>query len=208
MNGIVRILNSMQGRPLTLVDMAMTAGLILLFYYLARLASRQFQKWIRKRPRINATNQHLMTSGLNLTILFAGGYTSLAYLEVDLTMFLVPLGALSIGLVLGLQTLASNYIAGMVLLTERTIPDGVVIEVDAIRGTVLGIGLRATVVQTFSNAAVIIPNFLLTSQRLDNWTQSDQILRIGATVGVAYRSDIRQVHVVRYQRVVSHPAVL
>ena len=132
----------------------------------------------------------------------------LPILGVDLSILLVPLGALSIGLGLGLQSLASNYIAGMVLLFERTIRDGDVIEVDSIRGTVVETGLRATVVKTFGNTEVILPNSLLIAQRLDNWTKSDRILRIEAHIGVEYGSDIQTVHSILLSQIAGHPSVV
>ena len=120
----------------------------------------------------------------------------------------MPLSALSIGLGLGLQNLASNYIAGLVLMTEGTIRDGDMIEVDGIRGTVQEMSLRTTVVKTFSNTDVIVPNSLMVSQRLDNWTKSDQILRIESQIGVAYGSEIGVVHNILHSHIVKHTAVL
>ena len=212
MGGIVRFLSAplttVQGTPLTLVDLFITLGSVLLFYLLARVAARQFQRWVEDRLKLTATNRRLFRSAIFLTILSAGVYTSLSYLGVDLSIFLVPLGALSIGLGLGLQTLASNYIAGLVLMTERTIRDGDVIEVDGIRGTVMETGLRTTVVKTFGNTEVIVPNSLMVSQRLDNWTKSDRILRIESQIGVAYGSDIGKVHEILRSQIVGHAAVI
>jgi len=116
---------------------------------------------------------------------------TLSYLRVDLSIVLVSLRALSIGL--DLQTLASNYVAGLVLLSEKTIRDGDIIEVDNIRGTVLQTGLRAHCRENLRQYRGILPNSLLVSQRLDNWTKSDRIVRIEALVGVAYGSDVRAV---------------
>ena len=83
MGGIVRTLNTpltpVQGNPLTLADRAITAGLVLLFFLLARTITRRFQRWTGNRLPIKATNRRLLSSTLNLTILFAGVYTSLSW---------------------------------------------------------------------------------------------------------------------------------
>ena len=212
MGVMIRFLNTplatVQGTPLTLIDLFITAGCVLLFYTLARVATRQFQRHLERRLRLSATSRRLSRSLINLTILFAGVYTCLSYLGVNLSVFLVPLGALSIGLGLGLQTLASNYVAGLVLLTEHTIKDGDMIEVDGIIGTVVEISLRTTVVKTFSNTEVIVPNSLMVSQRLDNWTRSDRILRVESRIGVAYGSEISAVHEILQAEIVAHAAVL
>ncbi|MXY93842.1 MAG: mechanosensitive ion channel [Caldilineaceae bacterium SB0664_bin_27] len=212
MGGIIRFLNTplttVQGSSLTPVDLLITVGIVLLFYILARLGARQFQNRLEDRLRLTATNRRLIRTTVFLSILFAGVYTSLSSLGINLSIFLVPLGALSIGLGLGLQSLASNYIAGLVLMTEGTIRDGDVIEVDGIRGTVQEMSLRTTVVKTFSNTEVIVPNSLMVSQRLDNWTKSDQILRIESQIGVAYGADIGAVHEILHSHITAHGAVL
>ncbi len=212
MGGIVRFLStplaSVQGKPLSLIDLLITVGTVLLFYILARAAARLFQRRMESRLRLTATNRRLIRTTIFLTVLFAGVYTSLSSLGVNLSIFLVPLSALSIGLGLGLQNLASNYIAGLVLMTEGTIRDGDVIEVDGIRGTVQEMSLRTTVVKTFGNTEVIVPNSLMVSQRLDNWTKSDRILRIESQIGVAYGSEIGVVHEILHSHIVKHEAVL
>ena len=212
MGGIIRFLNSplttVQGTSLTLVDLIITLGSVLLFYLLARGAANQFKRIIEHRLTLTATNSRLFRSIIYLSTLLAGVYISLSYLGVDLSIFLVPLGALSIGLGLGLQNLASNYIAGLVLMTEGTIRDGDVIEVDGIRGTVIETSLRTTVIKTFGNTEVIVPNSLMVSQRLDNWTKSDRILRVESHIGVAYGSDIGAVHQILLAQIIKHSAVL
>lgn len=212
MGGIIRFLNTpvttVQGSSLTPIDLLITVGIVLLFYILARVGARQFQNRLEGRLRLTATNRRLLRTIVFLSILFAGVYTSLSSLGINLSIFLVPLGALSIGLGLGLQNLASNYIAGLVLMTEGTIRDGDVIEVDGIRGTVQEMSLRTTVVKTFSNTEVIVPNSLMVSQRLDNWTKSDQILRIESHIGVAYGTDISAVHEILHSQIAAHSAVL
>jgi small-conductance mechanosensitive channel len=212
MGGVIRFLSTplttVQGKPLSLIDLFIILGTVLLFYILARAAAGQFQKRLESRLRLTATNRRLIRSSIFLTVLFAGVYTSLTSLGLNLSIFLVPLSALSIGLGLGLQNLASNYIAGLVLMSEGTIRDGDVIEVEGIRGTVQEMSLRTTVVKTFSNTEVIVPNSLMVSQRLDNWTKSDQILRIESQIGVAYGSDIGTVHDILHSHIVNHEAVL
>ncbi len=212
MGGIIRFLNTpvttIQGTALTPIDLFLTVASVLLFYILARVAARQFQRRVEPELPLTATSKRLARSVVYLSILLAGIYTSLTFLGVNLSIFLVPLGALSIGLGLGLQNLASNYIAGLVLMTEGTIRDGDVIEVDGIRGTVQEMSLRTTVVKTFSNTEVIVPNSLMVSQRLDNWTKSDQILRIESQIGVAYGTDIGAVHQILHSQITAHSAVL
>ena len=212
MNAIVSIFNqqvtSVGGNPLTLADILTTVGLVLAFYFLARITTRGARHFLQRRTRISATTLRLSLQMFSGFMLLAGVYVSLSALGLDLSVFLVPLGAMSIGLGLGLQSLAGNFVAGLVLLTERTVREGDIIAVDGIEGTVLETGLRATVVKTFSNTETVLPNSILTSQRLDNWTRSDRILRLESLVGVAYGTAVEPVHKVLLERARNHPAVL
>ncbi|MYD90839.1 MAG: mechanosensitive ion channel [Caldilineaceae bacterium SB0662_bin_9] len=212
MNAIVNILNqqvtSVGGNPLTLSDILTTVGLVLAFYFLARITTRGARNFLQQRTRISATALRLSLQMFSGFMLLAGVYVSLSALGLDLSVFLIPLGALSIGLGLGLQSLAGNFVSGLVLLTERTVREGDIIEVDGIMGTVQETGLRATVLKTFGNTEAVLPNSVLTSQRLDNWTRSDRILRVESFVSVAYGTEVEPVHQTLMERIRSHPAVL
>lgn len=212
MNAIVNILNqqvtSVGGNPLTLSDILTTVGLVLAFYFLARITTRGARNFLQTRTRISATALRLSLQMFSGFMLLAGVYVSLSALGLDLSVFLIPLGALSIGLGLGLQSLAGNFVSGLVLLTERTVREGDIIEVDGIMGTVQETGLRATILKTFGNTEAVLPNSVLTSQRLDNWTRSDRILRVESFVSVAYGTEVEPVHQALMERIQSHPAVL
>ena len=114
---------------------------------------------------------------------FGFGSTSLA----------VGFGALGIGLGFGLQNIFSNFISGIIMLIERPIMVGDNVEVNGIWATVKKINVRATDVQTFDNATLIIPNSEFISQQVKNWSFKDKHLRRKIDVGVAYGSDIELV---------------
>lgn len=114
---------------------------------------------------------------------FGFGSTSLA----------VGFGALGIGLGFGLQNIFSNFISGIIMLIERPIMVGDDVEINGTWATVKKINVRATVVQTFDNATLIIPNSEFVSQQVKNWSFKDKRLRVKIDVGVAYGSDIELV---------------
>ena len=115
---------------------------------------------------------------------------ALGTLGVDGTSLAVVFGALSIGIGFGLQTIFNNFISGLILLFERPIQVGDYVEVNGLWAEVKKINVRATVVQTFDNAAVIIPNSEFISQQVTNWSFKDKRMRRNIEVGVAYGSDI------------------
>ena len=139
--------------------------------------------------------------GLKHSIMTITGYLgwavglvlALGTLGVNSTSLAVVFGALSIGIGFGLQTIFNNFISGLILLFERPIQVGDFVEVNGLWAEVKKINVRATVVQTFDNASVIIPNSELVSQQVTNWSFKDQRMRRNLEVGVAYGSDIEKV---------------
>lgn len=114
---------------------------------------------------------------------FGFGTTSLA----------VGFGALGIGLGFGLQNIFNNFISGIILLIERPIMVGDDVEVNGTWALVKKINVRSTVVQTYDNATLIIPNSEFVSQQVKNWSFKDKRLRVKIDIGVAYGSDIELV---------------
>ncbi len=99
------------------------------------------------------------------------------------------LGALSVGIGFGLQNVVNNYISGLILIYERPVQKGDIVEVNNLLGELVDIGIRRSNVRTFDGAEVIIPNSNLTSNDLINWTLSDKHKRLEIKVGVSYGSD-------------------
>jgi small-conductance mechanosensitive channel len=112
---------------------------------------------------------------------------------LNMTSITVAFGALGIGLGFGLQNIFNNFISGVILLFERPIQVGDDVEVNGIWATVKKINVRSTIVQTYDNAALIIPNSDFISSQVTNWSFKDKSIRRQITVGVAYGSDIERV---------------
>ena len=123
----------------------------------------------------------------------AGLVLALGTLGVNSTSLAVVFGALSIGIGFGMQTIFNNFISGLILLFERPIQVGDFVEINGLWAEVKKINVRATVVQTFDNASVIIPNSEFVSQQVTNWSFKDKRMRRNLEVGVAYGSDIEKV---------------
>jgi small-conductance mechanosensitive channel len=143
-------------------------------------------------------DNRLLDRGLKDSILTITSYLgwglglilALGILGVDTTSLAVIFGALSIGIGFGLQNIFNNFISGLILLFERPIQVGDYVEVGGLWAEVKKINVRATVVQTFDNASVIIPNSEFISQQVTNWSFKDKRMRRNLEIGVAYGSDI------------------
>jgi small-conductance mechanosensitive channel len=102
-------------------------------------------------------------------------------------------GALSVGIGFGLQNVVNNFVSGLILVIERPVGVGDVIERGTLSGTVTRIGIRSSTVRTGQGAEVIVPNGELVSKEVVNWTRSDRRRRYDIDVGVAPGSDPERV---------------
>ena len=115
---------------------------------------------------------------------------SLSLVGIDMTALSVFTGALGVGLGLGLQKIASNYVSGFIILLDRSIRIGNVVQVGADSGMVTNITTRYTVLRQLGGTEFIVPNEILIGSVVQNQTYSDSRLRITTQVGVAYDSDL------------------
>jgi small-conductance mechanosensitive channel len=145
---------------------------------------------------------------VNYVIILIGILIGAGFLGIDLSNLSLILGALGVGIGFGLQNIVNNVVSGLILIFERPIQTGDVVEVGTLFGRVTQIGIRASRVRTFSGAEVIVPNGDLVSQQVTNWTLSDRRRRLEVPVGVAYRSDPEEVQRVLMQVVMDEEDIL
>jgi len=122
-----------------------------------------------------------------------GLMVALAAAGFEVSQLAIVVGALSVGIGFGLQNVVNNFVSGLILMFERPIQPGDVVEVSGTSGKVREIGMRATTLSTFEGADVVVPNGVLLNEKLINWTLSDMDRRIDVNVGVAYGNDPRRV---------------
>jgi potassium efflux system protein len=127
---------------------------------------------------------------------------------IDLTTLTVFAGALGVGIGFGLQAIANNFISGILLLAERPLRTGDLVQVSGSEGTVTRIGMRSLTIETFDNQEVIIPNSDVISNAFTNWTHSNNILRTVLMVRVSYRADPHLVQRLIGEALKNHPDVL
>ncbi len=122
-----------------------------------------------------------------------GCIVAIAAAGIDLSQATLLVGALGVGIGFGLQNAVNNFVSGLILLFGRPINVGDKIQIGEVSGLVKDIGIRATVVQTWQGAEVIVPNATLISENLVNWTLSDDRRRMEIQVGVAYGTPAERV---------------
>ncbi|WP_017257194.1 mechanosensitive ion channel family protein [Pedobacter arcticus] len=130
---------------------------------------------------------------VRLAIWVVGFVIAIAASGVPIDKLTIILGALGVGIGFGLQSLVNNVVSGIVMVFEKPIQVGDLIEVGDKTGTVTSMGIRASKILTFEGSEVIVPNGDLLSQNLINWTLSNTHKRISLEVGVGYGTDIEKV---------------
>lgn len=137
------------------------------------------------RKNVERLFRYLLTL---LVFLFA-----LHVVNIPLTIFTFLGGTLAIAVGFGAQNILNNFISGLILMVERPVRVGDVIQIDDTTGTVEEIGARSTRVRIPTGIHVIVPNSLLLENKVVNWTLQDHKLRTSVSVGVAYGSPPRKV---------------
>ncbi len=141
-------------------------------------------------------------------VVAVAGVVAMQSLGIDLTAFAVFAGALGVGLGLGLQSVANNFISGLLLLAERPLRTGDLVAIGGQEGEVTGFGIRSLTIRTWDHQEMIIPNAQVFSNSFTNWTLSDSVMRTIVLIRIGYDTDLDRVRRVLDEVVKSHPAVL
>lgn len=184
----------------------------LLFLILGIAAARAIQRWVA----VAILPKTSLDPGLQNSIATIIGYVG-AIAVIALTMGQIGLnlenialvaGALSVGIGFGLQSIVSNFVSGLILLAERPIRVGDTINVKGEEGYVRRISVRATEIETFDRATVVIPNSDLITGMVKNFTHANTTGRVIVAVNVAYDADADEVRDILIGCACDHPQVL
>ncbi|NML46496.1 mechanosensitive ion channel [Ramlibacter sp. G-1-2-2] len=178
---------------LTLGEISLSLGRVCVFFlavFLSVGAARLVRLLLRDEmlPRLEVP-QGVGSSVASLAyyaMLLLGFVLALSAAGFRVSQLALVFGALGVGIGFGLQALVNNFVSGLVLMVERPLRVGDVVEMGGITGEVRTIGLRATVLRTFDGADVVVPNGSLLSGNLTNWTLVDRRRRVEVNVGLEY----------------------
>ena len=145
------------------------------------------------RTRIAPGISYAISSLLNYIIIALGFVVGIGLMGVNLTKVSVLAGALGVGIGFGLQSVVNNFVSGLILLFERPVHVGDTIEVGDLQGEIKHIGIRASTVRTWHGSDIIVPNAQFITEKVTNWTLSDQLRRIDLPLGVNYGAAPQQV---------------
>jgi small-conductance mechanosensitive channel len=184
---------SIDGQVVTVKKAVSSLLIILLGFLIIKSITLLISKRLKSSTRINENTASIIQKIVYYFLIVFVVLFALRILNIPLTAFTFLGGALAIGVGFGTQTLMNNFISGFILLAERPIRVGDLIELDGSRATVEEVGARCTRVKTADNIHILVPNSKFLEQDIINWTLSDKKIRVKITVGVLYGSPVREV---------------
>ncbi len=157
-------------------------------YLVAKLVQFLLEEEIFSRVQLDRGLPLAVSTTVRYLIIVLGFMLALSATGIDTTRFAIVAGALTVGIGFGLQNIVNNFVSGLIVLFERPVKAGDTIQLGDVVGRVRQIGIRATIIESTSGAAVIIPNAKLISDQVTNWTPTGNLRMI--SVPVVAKTDI------------------
>jgi small-conductance mechanosensitive channel len=165
---------------------------LLLVFWLSNLVIRKSKSYVDNNKNIKSSTKGIISKFIDILIYSIVALIILKTFGVDLTTIAVIGGAVGVGIGFGLQKIASNFISGIILLFEKSVEVGDIVELDngSIYGTVRHFGGRYTLIEATDGKEIMIPNEEFIINKVTNWTYSNNRARIEIQIGIAYHSNL------------------
>ena len=193
---------------LTLLGQALAFGAVVWgAFLLSRFLRFVLEEDFYPRVRVERGLSYAVSTMLHYAVLLFGFYIAAALAGIDMTKFNILVGAFGVGMGFGLQNIINNFVSGVILLFERPVNVGDVVQMDSTSGTVDRIGIRASIIRTGNGSEIIVPNGKLISDQVINWTLSNRLRGIELPVSVAEGADPCRVIELLKTIAAAHPLV-
>ena len=184
---------------------------VVIGFYIARsgliILRSLFDNVIRKQDHWEKGTAESLQTIISYAVWGLFALAAMYFLGFNFTSLAVIAGGLSVGIGFGLQSIINNFVSGLILLFGRSIQPGDIVDLSGTWGQIKRVNIRTTVVQTFDNSTIFVPNAELIGGRITNWTHKDISLRRRIDVGVAYGSDTEKVKRLLLEQARKHPQV-
>jgi small-conductance mechanosensitive channel len=190
---------------LTVIQGTIALGFLL---WITSFVGQLAESRIKASPNLTPSIQVLSTKLLRISLAAIAFLFALNIVGIDITAFAVIGGAIGVGLGFGLQKIFANLVSGFILLLDKSIKPGDVIAVADYYGRVDSLGARYVSVLTRDGIEHLIPNEELITNRVENWSYSQSLVRIRKTIGIHYKSDVRKAIALCLEAAAETPRVL
>lgn len=213
-NAVYEFLRSTFTRDLSVGSMSFSLADIFLFVFiiwlsvvLSRVIKIVLRTDVLDKLSLKKGVPRMITAITQFALITLGLLMAVRSIGMPLDQLTIIFSAFSVGIGFGLQNIFNNLVSGVILLFEREVQIGDIIEVGDLMGTVKEMGIRSSHIRTFEGAEVIVPNGLLISKEVVDWTLSDKSRRIEIISGVAYGSDVHLVKKLLMEIITKHPDI-
>lgn len=180
-----------------------------ILFWLGRISNKTGQQAIREQESLNIRTREILAKLFEIILYVVIFLLLLQVVGLDLTVLAVFGGALGVGIGFGLQQIASNFISGLIILTDSSLTVGDYIELeDGKAGILTELNLRSSTLETFDGKTIVVPNERFITTTFTNWTHQDPRQRYDLEFSVAYNTDIKKLPKLIIDKVSCHPQVL
>jgi len=183
---------TLSGTPVTVGTLITAVVILVITWWFSRGMQRGIGRALRRRTVADATIA-VINRLVHYLIVFIGLAIALDTVGFSLGALFAAGAVFAVGIGFAMQNIVQNFVSGIILLVERSIKPGDVLEVEGKVVRVGRMGIRTTIAQTRDDEELIVPNSILVQGTVKNYTLQDSIYRLRALVGVVYRSDMRLV---------------
>ena len=180
---------------------------VILAWFISRLLAFLIVRKILSKTRISPDSKAIIQRIIFFAMIILVILSVLTYLGIPLATFAFISGAVAIGFGFGAKTIIENFLSGWILMSERPIRIGDIIELDGYLGMVIQIGNRSTQIKRNDGAHIVVPNSQVLESRLVNWTLNDPFIRTSVRVGVAYGTDVALVRRLLHEVMAEHELI-
>lgn len=181
------------GTPVNVATLLMFVVIIVVSLLISALAQRAVRRGFRRRGVEDEGSVGVTSRLLHYAILSVGFAVGVHTLGINLTALFAAGAVFAVAIGFAMQNISQNFISGIILLVERAIKPGDVLEVEGMMVKVVDMGIRSTVARTLNEEDIIVPNSILVQSLVKNHTLRDPLYRLRVDVGVVYGSDMKVV---------------
>jgi small-conductance mechanosensitive channel len=182
-----------RGVEVSIATVLLAVVIVVATLWISRLLRRAVRRLFVARGTTDEGTIGVASRLVHYTVLFIGLGIGLNTLGIDLTALFAAGALFAVAIGFAMQNLTANFVSGVILLLERAIKPGDVLEVEGRMVRVLEMGIRATIARTLDEEGIVIPNALLVQSTVVNYTLRDRLHRLRAVVGVVYAADMKLV---------------
>lgn len=180
--------------PVTTLGLLRFTVIVLVAWFASRLARKGFAHLSTRRQNMNQASIYTLSRLFHYVILTLGFFVAFSSIGIDFTKFALIASAFGVGLGFGLQAIFSNFVAGLIILFERSLKVGDFVELESgVTGEVQSVNIRSTMITTNDNIDILVPNSEFVNGRVTNWTLREAHRRVRIPFGVAYGTNKDQV---------------